>query len=330
VAHRTRLVAAALLVVLALAARADAKRRGVCDAVGRTDGAARIGVLGAFPAELAPLVASATITETVVIDGRSYYLGELAGVRVVMALTGIGLVNAERTTATLIERFAPRAIVFSGVAGTPGRIGDVAVADVWRFVAGDERAYPANAAFLALARAVTDDVVLGRCTEVEGHGTVCMEHQCEVTVGGVGESDDPYRGNALPCTPGGDDVFGCEVAGAPPAAAAAGAPAGQAPQYPTVIDQETAAVARVARQQKVPFVAYRGASDGANDPLGLPGFPTQFFAYYRLAAENSAAAATAFLARLASYDAEQPRLCRLLRQQRWKRAAKRITRIDAR
>jgi len=333
VASRIRLVAA-LLAVLVLASGADAKRLGVCDAIGRRDGVSRVGILGAFPAELAPLVAAATITDTVVLDGRSYYLGELAGVRVVMALTGIGLVNAEHVTTTMIREFAPRAIVFSGVAGTPGRIGDVAVAEIWRFVEGDAREYLPNLAFLALARAVTDDVVLERCTEVAGHGTVCMEHQTEVTVGGIGESDDPYGGNALPCTPGGDDVFGCDVPGAPAPAEAtttrAAAPAGAEPQYPTVIDMETAAVARVATLAEVPFVAYRGASDGANDPLDLPGFPTQFFAYYRLAAENSAAAATAFLTRLAQYDADKPRICRLLQRKRWKQAAKRIARADAR
>jgi hypothetical protein len=34
----------------------------------------------------------------------------------------------------------------------------------------------------------------------------------------------------------------------------------------------------------------------------LPGFPAQFFAYYRLAARNAAAAAAAFLERVGSGD----------------------------
>jgi len=60
---------------------------------------------------------------------------------------------------------------------------------------------------------------------------------------------------------------------------------------------ETAAVAREAQGRGVPFIAFRAVSDGAGDPLGLPGFPTQFFAYYRLAAHNAAAATTAFVTR---------------------------------
>ena len=48
----------------------------------------------------------------------------------------------------------------------------------------------------------------------------------------------------------------------------------------------------------MPFIAFRAVSDGDGDPLGLPGFPQQFFAYYPLAAANAAAVAEAFVARL--------------------------------
>ena len=47
-------------------------------------------------------------------------------------------------------------------------------------------------------------------------------------------------------------------------------------------------MAAVAAAHGVPFLIVRGVSDGAGDPLGLPGFPAQFFAYYRLAADNAA------------------------------------------
>ena len=58
---------------------------------------------------------------------------------------------------------------------------------------------------------------------------------------------------------------------------------------------ETAAIAREATKRGVPFIAFRATSDGAGDPLMLPGFPSEFFVYYRLAAHNAAAAAIAFL-----------------------------------
>ena len=63
-------------------------------------------------------------------------------------------------------------------------------------------------------------------------------------------------------------------------------------------DMETAAVAGAAAARGLPFIAFRATSDGAGDPLGLPGFPAQFFAYYPLAAENAARAVEAFLATL--------------------------------
>ena len=63
-------------------------------------------------------------------------------------------------------------------------------------------------------------------------------------------------------------------------------------------DEETAAVATVAAARGVPFLGFRAVSDGAGDPLGLPGFPVQFFFYRQLAADNAAIATMAFLAAL--------------------------------
>jgi len=39
----------------------------------------------------------------------------------------------------------------------------------------------------------------------------------------------------------------------------------------------------------------RAVSDGQGDPLHLPGFPSQFFVYRQLAANNAAAVTRAFL-----------------------------------
>ena len=58
---------------------------------------------------------------------------------------------------------------------------------------------------------------------------------------------------------------------------------------------ETAAIARSAAAHRIPFIAFRAVSDGSDDPLGLPGFPFQFLAYYRLAARNAAIASAAFV-----------------------------------
>ena len=42
----------------------------------------------------------------------------------------------------------------------------------------------------------------------------------------------------------------------------------------------------LARAHGVPFIGFRGGSDGAGDPLMLPGFPFQFFFYKQIAADE--------------------------------------------
>ena len=60
-------------------------------------------------------------------------------------------------------------------------------------------------------------------------------------------------------------------------------------------DEETGAAAAVANSKRVPFIGFRAISDGTADPLMLPGFPSQFFVYTQLAADNAAAMTLAFV-----------------------------------
>jgi nucleoside phosphorylase len=310
-------------------------RGGLCATVSGGHGAPRLAVLSAFPAELGPLVAAADVTETVTAGGRTYHLGTLAGVCVVLGLTGIGLVNAEKSARDLLRHFRLAAVVFSGVAGSPHRIGDVVVPAEW-VEGGRRKAVPTNPALLELARQAAAGVgALERCTPLSatfGGGTVCLPHEPVIAIGGRGRSADPFGGAAVPCQPGGDEVFGCELPSPrmPMGWGTSGRRArpDRAPLALEAEDMETAAVARIASRRGVPFLAFRAVSDGAGDPLGLPGFPSQFFAYYRLAAANAAAGTVAFLARLA--DLGQPtasgeRICRLLARGRWRRAARLLT-----
>ncbi len=75
--------------------------------------------------------------------GRDFWLGELHGQRVVLALSRIGKVAAATTATALIERFDATRIVFTGVAGglAPGvQVGDIVVAG--SFVQHDMDASP--------------------------------------------------------------------------------------------------------------------------------------------------------------------------------------------
>jgi len=219
----------------------------------------------------------------------------------------LGVVGASETTQLLLDHFAVDGMVFSGVAGSPHRIADVTVPLSWSEPGGPS--FPADPAWLDLARqAAASNVVFERCTHVPPadptSALVCMPFAPAIFVSGRGQSDDGGSPRVA-CRPGGDDIFGCDPAipasaqstqVAAPSASAANAAADEE----VTVDMETAAVAGEAAARGLPFIAFRAVSDGAEDPLGLPGFPTEFFAYYRLAATNAAIATEAFLEQLSA------------------------------
>lgn len=266
-----------------------------------------IAVLSAFPGELAAVLEYATVDETVMVDGRVFRKGTLNGVPVVLAMTRIGLLNAAATTQAVFEQFPVTGVVVSGVAGSPLQIGDVTVPETWQLM--DGATYAADAKWLALARRIAKPgaVTLDRCTQVTTppvEEPVCMPRECIIAVGGLGQSADPFGEIPFPCQPTGD-VFGCDVSSAAArfrndrgGTEAQATVATVETEEPIAVDEETAAIAREAAARGVPFIAFRAVSDGAGDPLGLRGFPAQFFAYYPLASRNAAAAAAAFLAQL--------------------------------
>ncbi|MBY0275930.1 hypothetical protein K2Z84_11340, partial [Candidatus Binatia bacterium] len=124
-----------------------------------------------------------------------------------------------------------------------------------------------------------------------------------------------YGGRAFACRPGGGDVLGCDPAlpadatVATTSRVATRSIAAASADDEVTVDMETAAVAREAAARGLAFLAFRAVSDGSEDPLGLPGFPSQFFAYYRLAAENAAIATSAFLSELSAAAAADPPAC---------------------
>ncbi len=261
-----------------------------------------LAIFSAFPAETAPLLAKATITSTQVINGHTFRIGTLEGVHVAIGLTGMGLSAATATAHAVLAQLPVTGVVFSGVAGSKSRIGDVAVPTSWSL--RTTATYAPNAAWLNIARSIVADgsLCLEKCTVVPATGVpVCLDHVPAAGVGGVGQSDD--LSTPVTCSNGGDDVFGCDVGTTAIAANQClpmGPPGADAGADPIVTDNETAAVAAEAAMRSLPFIAFRGVSDGSGDPLGLPGYPTQFFAYYRLAARNAAATTVAFVKRAGS------------------------------
>jgi nucleoside phosphorylase len=269
-------------------------------------------VLSAFPAEADAVLSHTTLDPdpVVVADRRHYYLGSIGGKKVIVAMTGIGMVNAAHTTEAAFARFADAssiaiaAVVFSGVAGGGGRtsIADVAVPARWTLDFGTTF-HPVDPGMLATA-----DKLSVALTHVN------LPRQPQAFVGGDGCSSDNNNGVAFPCIPNGGDVFGCQPRSAPDRSRlytgnffrAAGPWLKKAlvsnlnirstsnPAFDAT-DMETAAAQAVADAHGVPFLGIRGISDGSGDPLHLPGFPFQFFYYKKIAADNAARVTAAFL-----------------------------------
>lgn len=275
----------------------------------------RILVLSAFPAECDAVLSHTTLDSNpvVVADRRHFYLGTISGKKVIVAMTGIGLVNATNTTETAFARFTRGssisigAVVFSGVAGGGSRpkIGDVAIPAQWTLDDGTTF-HPVDPAMLATAQTLS--IALENSLRLHNLG-----RQPQLVVGGDGSSSDNNNGTAFPSIPNGGKVFGCQPRSAPNRSffhtgnffQAAGPwlvrglignlrIAQQNPAFDAT-DMETAAAQAVADAHGVPFLGIRGISDGRGDPLHLPGFPFSFFYYKRIAADNAARTVAAFL-----------------------------------
>jgi adenosylhomocysteine nucleosidase len=74
-------------------------------------------ILGAYGDEITLLLGKVENKKESIVGGLSFTEGELDGRPVVVALTGIGKVNAAITTTLVIEHFHPEEILFSGIAG---------------------------------------------------------------------------------------------------------------------------------------------------------------------------------------------------------------------
>ena len=289
-------------------------------------------ILSAFPAEADAILARTTLdpNPSVVVDGHHFYLGTLSGKKVIVAMTGIGEVNATQTTETALDHFTPEsgisidAVVFSGVAGGSGRteIGDVAVPARWTSDGGTTW-HAVDPGMLAAANALTVDLMSTDSIGDPGCALCLLAHiplinlnrEPQLFVGGDGSTSDNNNGTAFPSIPLGGAIFGPQPFRAPDFSPLFTGNFFQAvvpflaggvlsnltgllnPMTPAVdaVDQETAAAQQVADAHGVPFLGIRGMSDGPGDPLNLPGYPFTFLVYKQLAADNAAIVTEAFL-----------------------------------
>lgn len=250
-------------------------------------------ILVAFPPEWAAMLPHVAVRETHRINGRTVLTGTFAGKPVVFAQTGVSMVNAAMTTQLLIDRFAVRRIVVSGIAGgldPADAVGAVFAPARWgQFLeVGMGRASPDGYTLPPLPGAtdlppfgmmIPRDVIVGSADVAEAArrwidaDPVLLDVARAVpgvTVGGAGLSGSGFVDNAAYR----DYLFATHGA--------------------SVLDMESAAVAQVAFANAVPFIAFRALSDlagGEADANHIPGWMAR-------AAANAARVTRDFIAML--------------------------------
>lgn len=276
----------------------------------KLDETPRLAVVSAYEPEWQVLLDTIEVEETFNINGYDYTIGKLAGNDVVLFLTGVSMVNAAMTTQIVIDRFKVTGIVFSGISGGVNpelNIGDVTVAEQWgqyqEMLYGRENPdgtflipewaetpfpaygymfpqnvevrtaekpeieyrfwFPVDAAMLEVAKTIEGKVTLDKC----GADNICLSHDPKLVFGGNGVSGQTFVDNAE-FREWTFETFEAEV-----------------------LDMETAAVAMVAYQNSVPYIAFRSLSDLAG---GGPG-ENEIGTFFQVASDNSAKVMLAFL-----------------------------------
>ena len=187
--------------------------------------------------------------------GRDFWLGDLHGHPVVLALTKIGKVAAATTATALIERFAVRRIVFTGVAGGLAdgvNVGDVVVAT--GFVQHDMDASPIFPRYEVpqygqsrfASDAVLTDLLLRASQDMLTHDHDVLRFPQSRLHQGLVISGDRF-------------VSGTDES------AVLRAALGAAGHTALAVEMEGAAIAQVCHDYGLPFASVRTISDRADD-----------------------------------------------------------------
>ena len=295
----TNVIGLTLCVALAGAASAE-----------ELDKTPRTAVITAFAPEKTAMVALLADKKIYKLHGAEIVAGTLAGRPVVLAESGVSMVNATLTAQNLIDRFKIERIVFSGIAGgiDPSlHVGDVVVPEEWAepmetVILRETPEGPKAPAWMAsevLPLPVYDGTIASKKidTNHEFHASFkadaalldtakkvaaslklkacssdrhCLDQPPQILVGGMGVSTMSFVDNAKFR----DWLYTAWKARA--------------------TDMESAAVAQVAYVNNVPFIAFRSLSDLAGGEADA----NRMDLFMTLAAENAAAVVKAFVGEL--------------------------------
>jgi adenosylhomocysteine nucleosidase len=230
-------------------------------------------ILGAYGDEITLLLEKVEHKTEYDLGGLIFTKGILNGRQVVVALTGIGKVNAAITTTLAIEHFHPSRVLFSGIAGgidpalSPGdlviatslayhdygRLADSLIPDSTRNPATHENNplfFPCNDTLVNLAERASRSLTLER----------------------------PIEGRPAPRVVSGRIVTGDVFVTSPAISARL-----WRQWHAEATDMESAAVAQTCWQRGIPFIIVRSLSDAADSEA-----EKDIHRFYRVAAHNAA------------------------------------------
>jgi adenosylhomocysteine nucleosidase len=255
-----------------------------------------IALLGALQLETEPMAATLTDRQAVSVLGIPCLSGRLAGRPVVVAAVGVGKVNAAMTTALLIERFSPAAVIFSGIAGAIDpqlQPGDVVIGD--RLVQHDLLNHSETGAVLRSVR----NPLTGTANPIALESSPRLLAFARLEAGRVALEPIPTDGGEPrpPRVLVGTIATGDSFVGSRPKKAELRAQVGAA-----AVEMEGAAVAQVCFQHGVPFLVVRGLSDRAGNEAR-----SEAQRYLGIAAGNAARIALAVARQLGVQQPEAER-----------------------
>lgn len=248
-------------------------------------------LLYAFSEEGKTVAASMAVTDRDTVLGREVLLGTLSGQNVILSETGVGMTNAAMTTQALIDRYSPRCLLLTGIAGgidSTVRIGDITAPSVWiehdygyqggnGFESDSINLFNAAVGRLVRAREFrADSVLLAVALRINadslGIGQIGTRRP-RLIAGGVGVSGNQFIDNTE------HRLWLSRQFGA------------------LVTDMESAAVAQVCTVNGLPFLIFRSASDLAGGS-GSSTADLEIDQFFKIAAQNSAHVLIDFLKRL--------------------------------
>ncbi len=238
-------------------------------------------VLYAFNDEGRLLAGEMSSEKTETVLGRTVHIGRLSGKDIVLTESGVGMTNAAMTVQKMIDKYNPKAVIFSGIAGgidSSVHIGDIVVCEKW--ATHDFGYYGA------------DSFMVTRIDIVEaGADSICEKIYFEV-------DDSLFRtAQKLGAVPFDFDSIGSRI----PRLIVGGVGVSGNSFIDQVqkrlwlssrfqaltTDMETAAVAQVCTVNGVPFIGFRSASDLAGGS-GSESARVEIEQFFKVAANNSA------------------------------------------